>query len=185
VLSGNRNFEGRVSPDVQAIYLASPPLSGPTRCGIGDQESRVERSRGKDGKPVYLKDTGDRERDQRADEEFVTASIFKKRYADVFKGDTNWRKIKTVESETYRWNMSSTYVQNPPYFDGMKKEPDPIVDVVDARILAMFGDKITTDHISPAGSIKLTSPAGKFLSEHQVRPATSINTARGAAITRS
>ena len=102
---------------------------------------------------------------------FVTATIFKKRYADVFKGDTNWRKIKTVESETYRWNMSSTYVQNPPYFEGMKKQPDPIVDVVDARILAMFGDKITTDHISPAGSIKLTSPAGKFLSEHQVRPA--------------
>ena len=102
---------------------------------------------------------------------FVTATIFKKRYADVFKGDTNWRKIKTVESETYRWNMSSTYVQNPPYFEGMKKEPEPIVDVVDARILAMFGDKITTDHISPAGSIKLTSPAGKFLSEHQVRPA--------------
>ena len=102
---------------------------------------------------------------------FVTATIFKKRYADVFKGDTNWRKIKTVESETYRWNMSSTYVQNPPYFEGMKKEPEPIVDVVDARILAMFGDKITTDHISPAGSIKLTSPAGKYLSEHQVRPA--------------
>jgi aconitate hydratase len=102
---------------------------------------------------------------------FVTASIFKKKYADVFKGDTNWRKIKTVESETYRWNMSSTYVQNPPYFEGMKKQPEPITDVVDARILALFGDKITTDHISPAGSIKLTSPAGKFLSEHQVRPA--------------
>ena len=102
---------------------------------------------------------------------YVTAAIFKKRYADVFKGDTNWRKIKTVESETYRWNMSSTYVQNPPYFEGMKKEPEPIVDVVDARILAMFGDKITTDHISPAGAIKLTSPAGSYLSEHQVRPA--------------
>src|SRR5207248_481588 len=83
----------------------------------------------------------------------------------------NWRKIKTVESETYRWNMTSTYVQNPPYFEGMKKQPEPIVDVVDARILAMFGDKITTDHISPAGAIKLTSPAGKYLSEHQVRPA--------------
>src|SRR5258707_6155781 len=100
---------------------------------------------------------------------FVTATIFKKRYADVFKGDTNWRKIKTVESETYRWNMSSTYVQNPPYFEGMKKEPDPIVDVVDSRILSLFRDIITTDRISPADSIKLTSPAGKFLSEHQVR----------------
>jgi len=102
---------------------------------------------------------------------FVTASIFKKRYADVFKGDTNWRKIKTEASDTYRWNMSSTYVQNPPYFEGMKKDPEPVTDIVDARILAMFGDKITTDHISPAGSIKLTSPAGKYLSEHQVRPA--------------
>ena len=117
---------------------------------------------------------------------FVTATIFKKRYADVFKGDTNWRKIKTVESETYRWNMSSTYVQNPPYFEGMKKEPEPIVDVVDARILAMFGDKITTDHISPAGAIKLTSPAGKYLSAsiRCVRP-TSTSTARGAATMRS
>src|SRR4029078_3117951 len=98
---------------------------------------------------------------------FVPAAIFKKRYADVFKGDTHWRKIQTVESETYRWNMSSTYVQNPPYFEGMKKEPDPIADVVDARILAMFGDKITTEHTSPAGSIKLTSPAGKVLNENQ------------------
>src|SRR5438105_15579633 len=100
---------------------------------------------------------------------YVTSSIFKKRYADVFKGDTNWRKIKTVESETYRWNMSSTYVQNPPYFEGMKKQPDPIVDVVDARILAMFGDKITTDQISPAGAIQPTYPAGKYPSENQVR----------------
>jgi aconitate hydratase len=89
----------------------------------------------------------------------------------VFKGDTNWRKIKTTASDTYRWNMSSTYVQNPPYFEGMKMQPEPINDIVKARILAMFGDKITTDHISPAGSIKLTSPAGKYLSEHQVRPA--------------
>ena len=97
--------------------------------------------------------------------------MFKKKYADVFKGDTNWRKIKTVTSDTYKWNMSSTYVQNPPYFEGMKMTPEPIVDVLNARILAMFGDKITTDHISPAGAIKLTSPAGKYLSEHQVRPA--------------
>jgi len=99
---------------------------------------------------------------------YVTAPIFKKRYADVFKGDTNWRKIKTADSETYRWNMSSTYVQNPPYFEGMKKQPDPINDVIDARILAMFGDKITTDHISPAGSIKEDSPAGKYLVTHGV-----------------
>src|SRR6266702_4688692 len=127
---------------------------------------------GKDGKPVYLKDIWPTTKEINAFmKKFVTAAIFKKKYADVFKGDANWRKIKTVESETYRWNMSSTYVQNPPYFEGMKKQPEPITDVVDARILAMFGDKITTDHISPAGAIKLTSPAGKYLSEHQVRPA--------------
>jgi aconitate hydratase len=127
---------------------------------------------GKDGKPVYLRDIWPTTKEINAYiKKFVTSAIFKKKYADVFKGDTNWRKIKTAPSETYRWNMSSTYVQNPPYFEGMKQEPEPIVDVVDARILAMFGDKITTDHISPAGSIKLTSPAGRYLSDHQVRPA--------------
>ena len=117
---------------------------------------------------------------------FVTSAIFKKRYADVFKGDTNWRKIKTVESETYRWNMSSTYVQNPPYFEGMKKEPEPIVDVVDARILAMFGDKITTDHISPAGCDQ-ADVACRKISVASIRCArpTSISTARGAAIMKS
>src|SRR5271165_2849900 len=174
VLSGNRNFEGRVSPDVQANYLASPPLVvAYALAGSVTKNLAVEPiGEGKDGKPVYLKDIWPTAKEINAlMKKFVTASIFKKRYADVFKGDTNWRKIKTVESETYRWNMSSTYVQNPPYFEGMKKEPEPIVDVVDARILAVFGDKITTDHISPAGSITLTSPAGKFLSEHQVRPA--------------
>src|SRR5450432_4071074 len=174
VLSGNRNFEGRVSPDVQANYLASPPLVvAYALAGTVTKNLAVEPiGNGKDGKPVYLKDIWPTTKEINAlMKKYVTAAIFKKRYADVFKGDTNWRKIKTVESETYRWNMSSTYVQNPPYFEGMKKEPEPIVDVVDARILAIFGDKITTDHISPAGSIKLTSPAGKYLSEHQVRPA--------------
>jgi aconitate hydratase len=174
VLSGNRNFEGRVSPDVQANYLASPPLVvAYALAGTVTKDLAVEPiANGKDGKPVYLKDIWPTTKEiNDFMKKYVKASIFKKRYGDVFKGDTNWRKIKTVESETYRWNMSSTYVQNPPYFEGMKKEPDPIVDVVEARILAMFGDKITTDHISPAGSIKLTSPAGKFLSEHQVRPA--------------
>jgi aconitate hydratase A / 2-methylisocitrate dehydratase len=174
VLSGNRNFEGRVSPDVQANYLASPPLVvAYALAGTVTRDLAVEPlANGKDGKPVYLRDIWPTTRQvNEFMKKFVTASIFKKRYADVFKGDTNWRKIKTVESETYRWNMSSTYVQNPPYFEGMKKEPEPVADIVDARILAMFGDKITTDHISPAGSIKLTSPAGKYLSEHQVRPA--------------
>jgi aconitate hydratase len=174
VLSGNRNFEGRVSPDVQANYLASPPLVvAYALAGTVTKDLAVEPiGNGKDGKAVYLKDIWPTTK-QVNDimKKFVTASIFKKRYADVFKGDTNWRKIKTEASDTYRWNMSSTYVQNPPYFEGMKKDPEPVTDIVDARILAMFGDKITTDHISPAGSIKLTSPAGKYLSEHQVRPA--------------
>ena len=174
VLSGNRNFEGRVSPDVQANYLASPPLVvAYALAGTVTKDLAVEPiGTAKDGKPVYLKDIWPTTKEiNDFMKKYVKASIFKKRYGDVFKGDTNWRKIKTVESETYRWNMSSTYVQNPPYFDGMKKEPEPITDIVDARVLALFGDKITTDHISPAGSIKLTSPAGKFLSEHQVRPA--------------
>src|SRR6478736_6631983 len=174
VLSGNRNFEGRVSPDVQANYLASPPLVvAYALAGTVTRDLAAEPiGTGKDGKPVYLRDIWPTTKEINAFmKKYVTSAIFKKRYADVFKGDTNWRKIKTVESETYRWNMSSTYVQNPPYFEGMKKQPEPITDVIDARILAMFGDKITTDHISPAGAIKLTSPAGKFLSEHQVRPA--------------
>ncbi|MEH6951702.1 aconitate hydratase AcnA [Nitrobacter sp. NHB1] len=174
VLSGNRNFEGRVSPDTQANYLASPPLvvayalAGSVTRNLATEPLGTDKA----GKPVYLKDIWPTSKEINAlIKKFVTSRIFKKKYADVFKGDANWRKIETVEGETYRWNMGSTYVQNPPYFEGMKKEPEPIVDVVDARILAMFGDKITTDHISPAGAIKLTSPAGKYLTEHQVRPA--------------
>jgi aconitate hydratase len=174
VLSGNRNFEGRVSPDVQANYLASPPLvvayalAGTVTKNLDEEPLGT----GKDGKPVYLRDVWPTSQEINAFiKRYVTSTIFKKKYADVFKGDTNWRKIKTTASDTYKWNMSSTYVQNPPYFEGMKMEPEPTTDIVDARILALFGDKITTDHISPAGSIKLTSPAGKYLSEHQVRPA--------------
>jgi aconitate hydratase len=174
VLSGNRNFEGRVSPDVQANYLASPPLvvSYALAGSVTKNLATEPLGTGKDGKPVYLKDIWPTSKEINAFiKKFVTSRIFKKRYADVFKGDPNWRKIKVADSETYRWNMSSTYVQNPPYFEGIKKQPEPISDIVDARILAMFGDKITTDHISPAGSIKLTSPAGRYLSERQVRPA--------------
>jgi aconitate hydratase len=174
VLSGNRNFEGRVSPDVQANYLASPPLvvayalAGTVTKNLDEEPLGT----GKDGKPVYLRDIWPTSQEIGAFiKKYVTSTIFKKKYADVFKGDANWRRIKTTASDTYKWSMSSTYVQNPPYFEGMKMEPEPIADVVDARILALFGDKITTDHISPAGSIKLTSPAGKYLSEHQVRPA--------------
>jgi aconitate hydratase len=174
VLSGNRNFEGRVSPDVQANYLASPPLvvAYALAGSVTRNLAREPLGTDKAGKPVYLKDIWPTSKEINAFiKKFVTSKIFKKKYADVFKGDDNWRKIETVQSETFRWNMNSTYVQNPPYFEGMRKEPEPIADIVDARILAMFGDKITTDHISPAGAIKLTSPAGKYLSEHQVRPA--------------
>ncbi|MDR6303467.1 aconitate hydratase [Nitrobacter vulgaris] len=174
VLSGNRNFEGRVSPDVQANYLASPPLvvAYALAGSVTKDLSREPLGTDKDGKPVYLKEIWPTSKEINAFiKKYVTSKIFKKKYADVFKGDDNWRKIQTVASETYRWNMNSTYVQNPPYFEGMKKEPEPIADIVDAHILAMLGDKITTDHISPAGAIKLTSPAGKYLSEHQVRPA--------------
>ena len=174
VLSGNRNFEGRVSPDVQANYLASPPLVVAYALAGTVTKDLVKEplGNGSDGKPVYLKDIWPTTAEiNEFIKKFVTAQVFKSRYADVFKGDENWRKVKTSEGETYRWNMNSTYVQNPPYFEGMTKTPDPIVDVLDARILAVFGDKITTDHISPAGAIKLTSPAGKYLSEHQVRPA--------------
>ncbi len=174
VLSGNRNFEGRVSPDVQANYLASPPLvvAYALAGSVTKNLSREPLGTDNDGKPVYLKDIWPTSKEINAlIKKHVTSTIFKKKYAAVFKGDDNWGKIQTAASETYRWNMNSTYVQNPPYFEGMKKEPEPIADIVDARILAMFGDKITTDHISPAGAIKLTSPAGKYLSEHQVRPA--------------
>ncbi|MGB3865852.1 MAG: aconitate hydratase AcnA [Xanthobacteraceae bacterium] len=174
VLSGNRNFEGRVSPDVQANYLASPPLvvahalAGTVRKDLTKEPIGT----GKDGKPVYLRDIWPTSQEINAFiKKYVTSQIFKKKYADVFKGDTNWRKIKTSAGKTYRWNTASTYVQNPPYFEGMTKTPAPVADIVDARVLALFGDKITTDHISPAGSIKLTSPAGKYLTDHQVRPA--------------
>ncbi len=101
----------------------------------------------------------------------MTKKIFKARYGNVFEGDAHWRKVKVPTGETYRWDIGSTYVQNPPYFEGIKKEPEPVTDIVNARVLALFGDKITTDHISPAGSIKLTSPAGQFLLERQVSQA--------------
>ena len=174
VLSGNRNFEGRVSPDVQANYLASPPLVVAYALAgtVTKDLSKEPIGTGSDGKPVYLKDIWPTTKEINAFiKKYVTARIFKKKYADVFNGDANWRKVKTVAGDTYKWNMASTYVQNPPYFEGMNQQPEPITDVVDARILALFGDKITTDHISPAGSIKLTSPAGKYLSDRQVRPA--------------
>ncbi len=173
VLSGNRNFEGRVSPDVQANYLASPPLvvayalAGSTQIDLTTEPLGT----GSNGQPVFLKDiwpTNQEIADVIA--KFITPALFKSKYADVFKGDERWGAVETSSSQTYGWNDGSTYVRNPPYFDGMTMTPPPVTDIVKARILGLFGDKITTDHISPAGSIKVASPAGAYLTEHQVRP---------------
>jgi aconitate hydratase len=171
VISGNRNFEGRVSPDVQAAYLASPPLvvayalAGSTQIDLTTQPLGHD----KKGKPVYLKDVWPTNKEiETFTNKNVKSSMFKKRYADVFKGDKNWRAVSTSKGETYAWDNKSTYVQNPPYFVGMTNTPKPVTNVTSARILGLFGDKITTDHISPAGSIKAASPAGKYLSANGV-----------------
>ena len=172
VLSGNRNFEGRVSADVQANYLASPPLVVAYALAGSVTKDLIKEPIGNDkkGNPVFLRDIWPTSKEIDAFiKKFVTKKIFKERYADVFKGDANWRKVRVTAGETYKWDMGSTYVQNPPYFEGMTMTPEPIKEIEKARILAIFGDKITTDHISPAGSIKFASPAGKWLSERQVR----------------
>ena len=174
VLSGNRNFEGRVSPDVQANYLASPPLVVAYALAGSVQKNLATEPIGNDidGKPVFLRDIWPSNAEiQQFIADNITREMFRSRYADVFKGDENWQKIKSVPGLTYSWNSGSTYVQNPPYFEGMTKDPKPVTDISGARILALLGDKITTDHISPAGSIKKDSPAGEYLIEHQVRPA--------------
>ena len=171
VLSGNRNFEGRVSPDVQANYLASPPLvvayalAGTVTKDLTTEPIGV----GKDGKPVFLKDIWPST--QEIDEfiaKNVTRELFARKYADVFKGDENWQKVQAPSGQTYTWDDASTYVQNPPYFAGMGLKPGAISDIKGARVLGLFGDKITTDHISPAGSIKAASPAGKYLTDNGV-----------------
>ena len=171
VLSGNRNFEGRVNPDVQANYLASPPLvvayalAGSMRIDITQEPIGKD----KKGKDVFLKDVWPTTREiADIQKKAVTPAMFAKRYADVFKGDKHWQAISVEGGQTYAWDDSSTYVQNPPYFDGMTMEPAAITDIVEARILGIFGDSITTDHISPAGSIKKSSPAGAYLTDHGV-----------------
>ncbi len=171
VLSGNRNFEGRVSADVKANYLASPPLvvayalSGTIRSDITEQPL----GQGTDGRDVFLRDVWPTNAEVAAMvQSAVTPDMFRARYADVFKGDANWQAIRLTGGDTYKWNPSSTYVQNPPYFEGMTMTPAPVTDIVGARALASLGDSITTDHISPAGSIKADSPGGKYLMERQV-----------------
>ena len=174
VLSGNRNFEGRVNADVRANYLASPPLVVAYSIAGSMNVDLLKDALGTDqkGKKVFLKDIWPSNKEIG---EFigknVTKQIFTKKYADVFKGDANWRKISIKGGMTYGWDKKSTYVQNPPYFTGMKKAPKPLEDIVDARVLALLLDSITTDHISPAGSIKVDSPAGKYLIDHKVKPA--------------
>jgi len=173
VLSGNRNFEGRVNPDVRANYLASPPLVvAYSLLGKMTKDITTEPlGTGKDGQPVYLKDVWPSSREV-ADvlRSAISVDMFKRRYGDVFKGDKRWQEIKVDGGETYKWNSSSTYVQNPPYFEGMTMEPEAITDIEDARVLSIFLDSITTDHISPAGSFKAGTPAGKYLVERQVKP---------------
>ncbi len=173
VLSGNRNFEGRVNPDVRANYLASPPLVvAYALAGSMHKNLTTEPlGTGSDGKPVYLKDIWPSNHEiAEIVRTVITPQMFLGRYSDVFKGDENWQGIAVDGGETYRWNSSSTYVQNPPYFEGLKMEPEAVTDIHNARVLSLFLDSITTDHISPAGSFKAGTPAGKYLVERQVAP---------------
>jgi aconitate hydratase len=174
VLSGNRNFEGRINADVRANYLASPPLVVAYALAGSMYADLVKQPLGLDkkGKKVFLKDIWPTSREVNSViRKTINKQMFTKKYADVFKGDANWRKISVKGGMTYAWDKKSTYVQNPPYFVGMGRNPAPLHDIVDARVLALLLDSITTDHISPAGSIKLDSPAGKYLIEHKVKPA--------------
>ena len=171
VLSGNRNFEGRVNQDVRANYLASPPLvvayalAGSVYVNLETDPLGT----GSDGKPVYLRDIWPSNKEiEDTVRSAVTPEMFAQRYADVFKGDEHWQGIKVGAGRTYAWDKKSTYVQNPPYFEGMSMTPKAPGDVKNARVLGLFGDSITTDHISPAGSIKKASPAGAYLTEHGV-----------------
>jgi aconitate hydratase len=171
VLSGNRNFEGRVSPDCRANYLASPTLvvayalKGTVRSDMVNEPIGT----GRNGEPVFLKDIWPSNEEIRAlIDAHVHSDMFRKRYADVYRGDDRWRGIEVAGGATYSWPPQSTYIQNPPYFTGMTMQPAPLADIERARPLAVFGDSITTDHISPAGAIKPDSPAGRYLLEHGV-----------------
>lgn len=174
VLSGNRNFEGRVSPDVRANFLASPPLvvAYALKGTVTQDFIATPIGTGSDGQPVYLKDIWPSNDEIRAViDGAINRDMFVARYSTVFSGDERWQAIDVTGSATYQWRAGSTYVANPPYFEGLTMTPAPIADIVDAKPLAIFGDSITTDHISPAGSIKADSPAGKWLQEHQVSKA--------------
>src|SRR5690349_19065528 len=171
VLSGNRNFEGRINPDVKMNYLASPPLvvayalAGSMDVDLfGDPLGQDT-----DGNDVYLKDIWPSPREvEETIAQAITSDMFGSSYADVFKGDERWQSLPTPEGNTFAWDAESTYVRRPPYFDGMPQEPEPVSDIVGARVLLKLGDSVTTDHISPAGAIKKDSPAGTYLAEHGV-----------------
>jgi aconitate hydratase len=174
VISGNRNFEGRVSPDVRANFLASPPLvvAYALKGSVTTDFTTTPIGQATDGSDVYLRDiwpTNQEIADVMAAN--IDRSMFLSRYASVYQGDEHWQAIQVEGSATYKWRAGSTYVANPPYFDGMSMTPAPVTDIISARPLAILGDSITTDHISPAGSIKADSPAGKFLLDHQVSKA--------------
>ena len=171
VLSGNRNFEGRINSEVKANYLASPPLvvayalAGSMNVDLATEPLGT----GKDGKPVFLRDLWPSQGEiQRTILESVHADMFREKYAHVFDGDERWRELPVPTGDLYEWDATSTYVKNPPYFDGMTQSPPPLQEIKNARVLAVLGDSITTDHISPAGSIKADSPAGKYLIAHGV-----------------
>jgi aconitate hydratase len=171
VLSGNRNFEGRINPDVKMNYLASPPLvvayalAGSMDVDLIDDPLGT----GSDGQPVYLRDIWPSGKDiEDVMASAIASEMFTRDYSDVFAGDETWRSLPTPTGNTFAWDGDSTYVRKPPYFEGMAPEPTPVVDISGARVLAKVGDSVTTDHISPAGSIKADSPAGKYLAEHGV-----------------
>ena len=174
VLSGNRNFEGRVQQQVRANYLASPPLvvayalAGRITIDLTTEPLAVDRQ----GEPVYLRDLWPTEREiQETMLRAVSADMFREQYADVFGGDERWRSLPVPSGERFAWDTQSTYVQHPPFFEGLTLQPAPLEDLVDARVLALLGDSITTDHISPAGAIKKESPAGQYLMGRGVQPA--------------
>ncbi len=173
VLSGNRNFEGRISPDVRANYLASPPLvvAYALLGSVARDITTEPLGTGRDGQLVYLKDVWPTNAEvAETIAGSIDADMFAARYADVYEGDVRWKALEVKTGETYDWPTSSTYIAEPPFFEGLEREPAPVGDIIAARCLAVFGDSITTDHISPAGSIKPSSAAGQWLQEHQVLP---------------
>jgi aconitate hydratase len=173
VLSGNRNFEGRISPEVRANYLMSPPLVVAYALAghIAHDFDADSLGNGKDGKPVFLRDIWPSQKEV-ADTvaSCIDSTMFRTQYAKVSDGDANWQHLKFPSGDTYGWEKDSTYIRKAPYFDGMPATPAPVQDIVNARVLAVLGDSVTTDHISPAGSIKLNGPAGTYLTEHGVKP---------------